>query len=191
MPLKGLLPSSPKAGPHLGLGEGLHGCCTNQTEQGAAWGPRAKLGAEHPVMWFRVFISMNARIRCPTQLFLLNEIFFFLKKQTSAKPTALITGKDKVNFSLPSPQPIKSSVVRCHPHFSAVFNLNFCLLVSEAARARLLNPCCSYKLHEAFKGNFLVSSQNRLQNGDLPAFWPGMRPDASLSLSRQRQAERE
>lgn len=48
-----------------------------------------------------------------------------------------------MNFSLPSPQPINSSVVWCHPHFCAIFNLNFCLFVFEAARARLLNPCCS------------------------------------------------
>lgn len=80
MPLNHLLPSSLKARPHLGPGEGLHCCGINQEELGAAWGTRAKFGAEHPMMWFRVFISTNARIRCPTKLFLLNEIcVFFLK----------------------------------------------------------------------------------------------------------------
>lgn len=98
--------------------------------------------------------------------------FFKSKLLQNQQPS--ITGKDKVNFSLPSPQPINSSVVWCHPHFYAIFNLNFCLLVFEAARARLLNLYCSYKLHETFKSAFLVSSQNRLQNGDLPAIWPGM-----------------
>lgn len=156
-----------------GTGQGLQCCCINQKKLGAAWGTRAKFVAEHPMMWFRVFISTNARIHCPTELFLLNEIF--LKKQTSAKSKQpSITGKDKVNFSLPSPQPINSSVVWCHPHSCAIFNLNFCLLGFEAVRTRFLNLCCSYKLHETFKTAFLVSSQNRLQNGDLPAFWPGM-----------------
>lgn len=87
MPLDHLLPSSLKSRPHLGRGEGLHGCCINQKELGAAWGTRAKFGAEHPMMWFLVFISTNAIICCPTELFLLNEKIF--KKQTSAKPTAL------------------------------------------------------------------------------------------------------
>lgn len=77
MSLNHLLPSSLKARPHLGPGEGLHCCCINQEELGAAWGTRAKFGAEHSMMWFRVFISTNARIRCPTKLFLLNENFFF------------------------------------------------------------------------------------------------------------------
>lgn len=141
MPLNHLLPSSLKARPHLGPGEGLPCCCINQQEGGAAWGTRAKFGAEHPMMWFRVFISTNARIRCPTKLFLLNEDFFLSKPLQNQQPS--ITRKDKVNFSLPSPQPINSSVVWCHPHFCAIFNLNFCVLVFEAARARLLNPCCS------------------------------------------------
>ena len=73
MPLNHLLPSSLKARPHLGRGEGLHGCYINQKELGAAWGTGAKFGAEHPMMWFLVFISTNAIICCPTKLFLLNE----------------------------------------------------------------------------------------------------------------------
>lgn len=88
MPLNHLLPSSLKARPHLGRGEGLHCCCIHQKELGAAQGSRAKFGAEQPVMWFLVFISTNAIMCCPTELFLLNEFFFFLK-QTSTKPTAL------------------------------------------------------------------------------------------------------
>lgn len=87
IPLNHLLPSSLKARLHLGWGEGLHGCCINQEELGAAWETRARFGAERCMMWFLVFISTNAIICCPTELFLLNEKI--LKKQTSTKPIAL------------------------------------------------------------------------------------------------------
>lgn len=60
----------------------------NQKELGAAQGIRAKFGAEHSMMWFRVFISTNARICCPIGLFLLNEKLK-KKKQPSGKPTTL------------------------------------------------------------------------------------------------------
>lgn len=60
IPLNHLLPSSLKARLHLGWGEGLHGCCINQKELGAAWETRARFAAEHCMMWFLVFISTNA-----------------------------------------------------------------------------------------------------------------------------------
>lgn len=106
MPLNHLLPSSPKARPHLGRGQGLQGCCRHQgdlgAELGAAQGSRAKFGAEQSVMWFLVFISTNAIICCPAQLVLLNENC--LKKQTSAKPTALcyMVGQGELFTSFPA-----------------------------------------------------------------------------------------
>lgn len=102
MPLNHLLPSSPKARPHLGRSEGHRGCCLHREELGAAQGSRAKFGAEQSVMWFLVFISTNARMCCPAGLFLLNENC--LKKQTSAKPTALcyMGGQGELFTSFPA-----------------------------------------------------------------------------------------
>lgn len=127
IPLNHLLPSSLKARLHwdgarasrLLHKSGGTGSCLEET--------RARFGAECCMMWFLVFISTNAIICCPT-IVLLNEKI--LRKQTSTKPTALCYRKDKVNFSLPSPQPIRASAVWCHPHFPYYIQSQFfCLLV--------------------------------------------------------------
>lgn len=125
---------------------------------------KAKFGAEHPVMWFRVFISTNARICCPTGLFLLNEKIF--QKQTSAKPTTLYyrEGQGELFTSFPTAYQL------------------ICGLVSPTLlcyiQSQFLSPCFWNCRSQALKPVLLlqvaISSQHRLQNGDLPAIRPGM-----------------
>lgn len=86
-----LLPSSPRPGPTWDQGR------WPPLQHKSAWGAGATFAAERPVMWLLVFISTNAIICCPIELFLLNE-----KKNTAnvCKTSRPGTEKDKVNFFL-------------------------------------------------------------------------------------------